>query len=895
MTFRPSDDVLDEINNGKQPAQSNQYYTNYDNPWNSSNWWGLFHKTDENDWQVIVSDEVLSAMMNISTEEVKAPDLTELLKWNQKINSSEVWWEANSMSAWKEDSSSIPVVETGNKTEIDDKWLNIWNTGFSAIELEVPGNISDEERFKMVSWIDGASHSNLDFLVDNQWWETVDKYKKIHRFVFRWWIFIVITIIGLVWWIFFDVKAYKTNNIEIINESSILNKDDWNKGGDISVINDIWEDVSLIVPYGTVSVAWKLFNSRSNLILYKWIVLPQLVSLNYEIDDFVYWGDFNDWNVSRSDLEALIEYLVTNNSIYRKTSNLSSPIDIRRKWQVLNGWLIDWFNLSCIDTHKVSDFICDKFLWNFYEYGKYYDLSRYSSELLKLVKALKKEHKDIEPICEMINEYTLHSWVVSSDDLYSVMEYCEFEDLEYYKKIINFIEVDNSLWQPELSDKVFDNRDINAYKLISSWQNIYKILEGTSINENYINSYLTFVQNLINRDKQSGDYLAPIYKDLLYVFNTDILYKKLLDSWSLSNVIKWKLDVINNGNVYLDYIWLVWQLKTDGIVKGNWEFWWSNAKDKTIEEIFAQFYSMTDYLKIRKVNKISDREINTQIEIFTDKILWKTGWETLKAVVDLSRVDNILYVDDIKIPNQPDFSEILEAYVWNQQVTLPAIIVYIDEQVWTWYKIQWEEDEKWNFCEDLVWGEEMELYTCDDSSIILYKWDIEYTFQLVDGIMESFKVSDNNLDTEIHDKLKDVMLTRNNTPTIIQSIIDFSIQEGPDNNLDQKLRIINQFRINLKLEPNNIMDIEWESDVFLVDFTLWDIDLQARYNVETHLMTRISYVACDKVLEIRNLWIDVSVNNEEQLTEILNNPRMFFTQVNQAAYRKYQRLCDEPW
>ena len=107
------------------------------------------------------------------------------------------------------------------------------------------------------------------------------------------------------------------------------------------------------------------------------------------------------------------------------------------------------------------------------------------------------------------------------------------------------------------------------------------------------------------------------------------------------------------------------------------------------------------------------------------------------------------------------------------------------------------------------------------------------------------------------------------------------------------MKIINQFRINLKLEPDKITDIEWESDVFLVNFRLWDFDLQARYNVETHLMTRISYVACEKVLEIRNLKVDVSVNNEAQLTEILNNPRVFLTQANQAAYRKYQRLCDD--
>ena len=59
------------------------------------------------------------------------------------------------------------------------------------------------------------------------------------------------------------------------------------------------------------------------------------------------------------------------------------------------------------------------------------------------------------------------------------------------------------------------------------------------------------------------------------------------------------------------------------------------------------------------------------------------------------------------------------------------------------------------------------------------------------------------------------------------------------------------------------------------------------------MLTRISYVACDKTLEIRNLSIEISVNNEAHLTEILNNPRMFLTKANPTAFKKYQKMCEE--
>jgi hypothetical protein len=81
--------------------------------------------------------------------------------------------------------------------------------------------------------------------------------------------------------------------------------------------------------------------------------------------------------------------------------------------------------------------------------------------------------------------------------------------------------------------------------------------------------------------------------------------------------------------------------------------------------------------------------------------------------------------------------------------------------------------------------------------------------------------------------------------------------------------------------------------VFMVEFSIWDFNLQARYDVETHKLTKISYVACNKTLEIRNLTIEVSASNSSQLTEILNNPRMFFANANSAAYRKYQRMCEQ--
>jgi hypothetical protein len=75
----------------------------------------------------------------------------------------------------------------------------------------------------------------------------------------------------------------------------------------------------------------------------------------------------------------------------------------------------------------------------------------------------------------MINEYVLKVGIVA-DDFETVMQFCNEDEYKFYKNLVDFIELENSLLQPELSDKVFDNADLNAYKLLSAQQTVYKIV-----------------------------------------------------------------------------------------------------------------------------------------------------------------------------------------------------------------------------------------------------------------------------------------------------------------------------------------------------------------------------------------------------------------------------------
>jgi len=81
MTFRPTDDVLDSMENSQQPqVTSNQYtQTSDESVSNDSNGSRIFSNpdADENNSNIVENANIIS---NTPVEEVKAPDLSQLLE-----------------------------------------------------------------------------------------------------------------------------------------------------------------------------------------------------------------------------------------------------------------------------------------------------------------------------------------------------------------------------------------------------------------------------------------------------------------------------------------------------------------------------------------------------------------------------------------------------------------------------------------------------------------------------------------------------------------------------------------------------------------------------------------------------------------------------------------------
>jgi hypothetical protein len=101
-----------------------------------------------------------------------------------------------------ETSPNIETNETVNNTknnEISQKESQIVNNYYENNQSENTNQnqmnesdyidsdkLPDIERTKLVSSIDGSINSNLDFLVDKEWFSIIEKYKRVNRLFFRW-------------------------------------------------------------------------------------------------------------------------------------------------------------------------------------------------------------------------------------------------------------------------------------------------------------------------------------------------------------------------------------------------------------------------------------------------------------------------------------------------------------------------------------------------------------------------------------------------------------------------------------------------------------------------------------------------------------------------------------
>lgn len=956
MTFRPSDDVIEQQKMDSLSADWNsQNYAIYGNSNQTSS---IFLSNDENwNFQNNESFGENQAILNLVWEEQKAPNLQTLLDNNPVVESKNnqnfdivdnvsVDSVSNIQNSWLVDnnavensslnniSTDLPVeeqlqensvmVQESNNTiqqngEISQNQIleqnvvlqeNIiasdWKLGIIWDPNEViydqdetyveqvnlddldlwDSFLKDEDRAQIVSSVEWAIHSKLDFFVDYKWLDYVNKYKRLNRLVFRWGIHFIIILLGIVFWSYLQINAWEVSQIKTIDSENIwVNESDTKK---IALdIEEKYQNIDVIIPYWALRTDNNKIFSYSNLISYSWIILPKNTIYDFS-EDLSVIDNFEKGIAKKDYLMKLM------NKILEKPKKIEKKPAFSAK--KLEDWLINWFNLSCLNSYKISDLICSKLIDSFLKYWMNYDLVNHDEELEKTVDLIVQNWDYKSPICNMIINYTQSSWETSDKLEEIVEENCTDDEINYYKTLINFIEVNKSL-NSRLTDNIYINKDINAYKIISAMQALHS---SNTLNVSEILYYLEYVQSLIDKESSNLEtqLLPNLYKDFIYLFNNEEL-KNLVQSADSSKISKEelkdiliKISLINNWNSREWHKALKNFITSSDLLSGTNATIDTEISEKSMLEIFDNFNEKLDRLRIKDRSMSSSDEILSHVEIFSDTIHSINGWESLKAVIYFrkDKSKNLLYVNKIKISSYSELTEIVNSYVKSKSVTMNDMLEYIDEQIPLFNN---RDSEKEYLCDTLKENSTYEIFECTEDLIEIYKWDIRYLFVLQWWSLQSFEVWDVELDKEIHEKLNWKIIYKDNTNTIITDILNYEKLEEPlewknDKIVENELEVLNHFKIYLANVPD-IAEIDWKDDEFIVSFNLWDIRIKALYNVETHELSDVSYVICNwnDTLLIKDLKIQLTTENKNQLSSIINNPVAFLKQANEKAYKKF--------
>ncbi|MBU0626464.1 hypothetical protein KKG31_04000 [Patescibacteria group bacterium] len=112
----------------------------------------------------------------------------------------------------------------------------------------------------------------------------------------------------------------------------------------------------------------------------------------------------------------------------------------------------------------------------------------------------------------------MEKYIIYANDTTATIEElfskCDSQSFENFKKLSAFLEIQNQLDSKQITKTAYSNNDINAYKILSVQQMIYRDMINNRSNLNNILEYLEFVQELLKSDR-----IDDFYKDLTYRFN----------------------------------------------------------------------------------------------------------------------------------------------------------------------------------------------------------------------------------------------------------------------------------------------------------------------------------------------------------------------------------------
>jgi len=703
----------------------------------------------------------------------------------------------------------------------------------------------------------------------------INVYKKIHTGFFFYSIFVILTILASLIFMFlltkkeyswkspaksFDIQQldYKGNFEKFINQE-VKNK-----------------DIQAFVFQGLIREYSNKIQSINNLLTYKWFIVPKYFYLDTDtkIKDIGYFEKDN------YDLIYLKNFI--QNIVLVRTPDTSLDFNTNTQLPLHEG-LITQFNLECAFKWKAFQWTCKHYISNFLDNFYIYDIKSDYQNLHLLFNTLSLNKTNKLKFCENLKKYSLYANDIDFS-LEDIFYQCGLDYLHDFRIFQEFVDVQRQLWQWVVNNTVYNEAIVNEYKLLSLQQLIYTEIANGKINDRLIYSYLLYLQNILKEWR-----LSRFYSDELYRFNNYYLNPEL-ENYNTSsqkilaeNIIN-EINIINKGNKLIGFNWLISLVQHKDLVKIREKKVFVISK-QTIDEMVKQLDKLS-FFTITKSPTILDNEAIVEWFLLLDKVNNKVPTQT---TLNLHIKDNVFVVNNIILPEYSELEQNVNKKLKEKPTTLAGTYSYINS-IFDLYDKQ-NESSIW-LCDRI--GSVLTISSlayCSDKLIILERKEplLTYKFKIKEGKINWFRLSDPN-----HQELVETLLSGQQTnyftlPNEIKRIVEYPITvEKPINIEDENnLVIIDIFRNYLWIIPYDIRPTKNNS--FFVNFMINDIGFQGLYTGKALTELYFSNVkkANWKLLQVPDFYLLFSDENKTSINSFVLAPEFYLKTIAPNTYRLY--------
>ena len=636
------------------------------------------------------------------------------------------------------------------------------------------------------------------------------------------------------------------------------------------------------------------FSSQDNLINFSGLILPRTVLI-----DQAKWNTYAEPILNSTYDKNLINSYFLDifvSPLQKATLNAKPYAGLPVQWDIKQ-----FFGLWCLDTISAGSFVCQHYVNQFLKSFYVYDLAWVGGnnalsdtftvntqpipdEFFSIYEKLKYNSNNQKRFCSGILQYLQYGGK-NDNRFWEIFSDCGSEEYATYTELRDFLTIKESLALGYVDAKVSSSKLLNEYKLFVMQQLLYKALLASEDANSLLQSYLSFLSDLLLREaNRSSQLINQFARDFSYWYNVSIVDPYLKDEKSkidkeTRNTLTTRLFSIHNGNKTLNFIGLAKQ-STLNIDTTSTLWTLEKSHSQNLEELFranlpGQF-RLTSLVNQEETESLVVKGLDRDTDV------------RLEAVIKFDGVK--LYVEKISISGNKALESFVNAllerdhYVFVKMLQLISDNLAIADQSSTL---------KLDLCAELKQKYPTGLLLCSDTKIQIEKGQTEqasgtiYTFLLQKGSLIWVEISDKILETKVLQNLDIWKITKDTLAPMTPVIVNYEPKDEISGfGMKEQLLVNDKFMKYFSKAPKKV-EVSWGS--VRIYFEVEGINFIGGYDVITNRLAPISldFWAARKPIIIQKMELNLDDQHRDDLNAFLLNPINYVQKINPNLVKKY--------